>query len=254
MLDDRPRPPGRKHSASLKAITARQLQALVRRPSLVGAARHLVHREGSQDLRPSPTDVTASYVPAMVTNAQCGRSQCSARLRCATPPHPARQQTATCRSERVQSARHLRGATRHASTQYRNARSGCRLHRISSCCAGRCPSGRGSHRNRPCRNGAVRVGVVVLNRNAPFPPAPGNVDEVRVGGEEPAEGVHIVPIPCFSEARYYTSNSGRIRWPLGVTWSDPRQCQNETYRHNALHVSPPISARRRTYGRLTGCA
>src|SRR2546428_8315997 len=104
------------------------------------------------------------------------------------------------------------------------------------------------------RNGAVRVGAVVLNRNAPFPPAPGNVDEVRVGGEEPAEGVHIVPIPCFSEARYYTSNSGRIRWPLGVTWSDPRQCQNETYRHNALHVSPPISARRRTYGRLTDCA
>src|SRR5207245_6384882 len=117
-LGDRPRPPGRKPSPSLRAITARQLQAFVRRPSLVGAARHLVHREGSQDLRPSPTDVTASYVPAMVTNAQCGRSQCSARLRCDTPPHPARQQTDNNRSERVPPPRTLTGATGHSHMHY----------------------------------------------------------------------------------------------------------------------------------------
>jgi len=30
VVDERPRPPGRKHSSSIKAITARQLQAPVR--------------------------------------------------------------------------------------------------------------------------------------------------------------------------------------------------------------------------------
>src|SRR5438034_9710653 len=33
-MDERPRPPGREHSGSLRAITARQLQALVRQPVL----------------------------------------------------------------------------------------------------------------------------------------------------------------------------------------------------------------------------
>jgi hypothetical protein len=35
VVNDRPRPPGRQHSASFKAIIARQLQALVRRPPLL---------------------------------------------------------------------------------------------------------------------------------------------------------------------------------------------------------------------------